>query len=123
MADPSMDSALVAQLRKVCPPKTPKGEHEALVYLNPDSGPKYELNNTYYSRILSHKAILEVDQSLFDGNDTMQITQEFAAGFEDLRKAFALSMARMGGINVLTGKQGEIRRNCSYTNKNNPFLK
>ncbi|GLT45843.1 hypothetical protein SLA2020_196460 [Shorea laevis] len=67
--------------------------------------------------ILSHKAVFEVDQQLLYGNDTAQITEEFAAGFEDFRKSFALSMSRMGNIKVLTGNQGEIRRNCRFTNQ------
>ncbi|KAF2321996.1 hypothetical protein GH714_005317 [Hevea brasiliensis] len=75
------------------------------------------LLETFYKRVLSYKSVLGVDQQLLFSNDTLEITQEFAAGFEDLRKSFALSMNRMGNINVLTGNAGEIRRNCSVVNK------
>ncbi|XP_010242724.1 PREDICTED: probable peroxidase 61 [Nelumbo nucifera] len=118
--DPSMKQSLLDQLRKQCPPKTRKGQHDPLVFLNPQSGSKYTFSNSYYSRVLRNESILGVDQQLLFGNDTSQITEEFAAGFEDFRKSFALSMSRMGSLGVLTGTQGEIRRNCRFTNKDNP---
>lgn len=117
--DPSMDESLVTEMRKLCPERL-KGQPDPLVFLNPESGSNYKFTQSYYSRILSHKAVLEVDQQLLFGNDTAQIIQEFAPGsdgFEDFRKSFALSISRMGNIKVLTGNQGEIRRNCRFTNK------
>ncbi|KAK1379357.1 Peroxidase [Heracleum sosnowskyi] len=36
---------------------------------------------------------------------------------DDFRKGFALSITRMGSIQVLTGNKGEIRRNCRVRNK------
>lgn len=115
--DPSMDGSFVTEMRKLCPERLKKGQPNPLVFLNPESGSNYKFTQSYYSRILSHKAVLEVDQQLLFGNDTAQITQEFAPGFEDFRKSFALSISRMGNIKVLTGNQGEIRRNCRFTNK------
>lgn len=115
--DPSMGASFVTEMKKLCPQRLQKGQSDPLVFLDPESGSNYKFTQSYYSRIQSHKAILEVDQQLILGNDTAQITDEFAAGFEDFRKSFALSMSRMGNINVLTGNQGEIRRNCRITNK------
>lgn len=114
--DPSMNAAFLDTMRKSCPPRK-KGQPDPLVYLNPESGSNYKFTETYYKRILSNKAVLGVDQQLLYGSDTKQITEEFAAGFEDFRKAFADSMHNMGNIKVLTGNQGEIRQNCRYTNK------
>ncbi|GMY32594.1 probable peroxidase 61 [Fagus crenata] len=114
--DPSMDASFITGLKRLCPQRLKKGQIDPLVFLNPESGSNYKFTQSYYSRIKSHKAVLEVDQQLLFGNDTAQITDEFAAGFEDLRKSFALSMSRMGNINVLTAKEGEIRRNCRLTN-------
>ncbi|EOY04783.1 hypothetical protein QUC31_017088 [Theobroma cacao] len=118
--DPSMKASFLANQRKLCPPRLKKGQSDPLVFLNPASGPKYSFTNSYYSRVLTKEAVLGVDQQLFFGDDTKQITQEFAASFEDFRRSFALSMSRMGNINVLTGKEGEIRKNCRFTNKYNP---
>lgn len=109
--DPTMDATFVNTMRKLCPPRKP-----GLVYLNPQSGSDYKFTNSYYQRILSHKAVLGVDQELLYNNVSQQIVKEFAIGFEDFRKSFALSMTRMGNIGVLTGNQGEIRHNCRKPN-------
>eukprot|EP00257_Ricinus_communis_P012194 XP_002534075.2 probable peroxidase 61 [Ricinus communis] len=115
--DPYMDQAFAAQMRKLCPPRTKKGQSDPQVFLNPDSGSNYKFTESFYKRVLSYKSVLGVDQQLLYNNDTLQIAQEFAANFEDLRRSFALSMNRMGNINVLTGNAGEIRQNCHFTNK------
>ncbi|XP_058092525.1 probable peroxidase 61 [Magnolia sinica] len=126
--DPNMNSTLVAELKKACPQKK-TGKSDPTVFLNPESGNSYKFRNTYYSRVLTKEAILQIDQQLILGSDTLKITQEFAAGapgmpgFEDFRRSFALSMSRMGNLGVLTGKLGEIRQNCRFTNKDNPHLK
>ncbi|CAK7322662.1 unnamed protein product [Dovyalis caffra] len=114
--DPSMNKAFADQMRKKCPRRTKKGQSDPLVFLNPESGSKYTFTESFYKRVLSYRSVLGVDQQLLFSNDTLQITQEFAGGFEYLRRSFALSMSRMGNINVLTGNQGEIRRNCQYIN-------
>ncbi|KAL6205187.1 hypothetical protein ACLB2K_022449 [Fragaria x ananassa] len=114
--DPNMDPSFLSSMRKLCPPRTKKGQSDPLVYLNPQSGPSYSFTNSYYSRVLSKKSVLGIDQQLLLGEDTKDITDEFDAGLEDFRRSYAYSMSRMGSIKVLTGKQGEIRRNCRVRN-------
>ena len=114
--DPNMDPSLLSSLRKQCPPRTQKGQTDPLVYLNPQSGASYSFTNSYYSRVLSKKAVLGIDQQLLFGEDTKNISDEFDAGLEDFRRSYAYSMSRMGAINVLTGDQGEIRRDCRVPN-------
>nr|ADX01227.1 putative peroxidase [Cinnamomum micranthum f. kanehirae] len=121
-ADPNMKKSLVSQLRKQCPSNL-TGHSDPTVFLNQESGKSYNFTNHYFSQVLEKEAILEVDQQLLLGGETKDIAVEFAQGFEDFRRSFALSMSRMGNLGVLTGKNGEIRRNCSYTNKDNPYLK
>ncbi|XP_010508422.1 PREDICTED: probable peroxidase 26 [Camelina sativa] len=113
---PTMNKYFLSEMAKQCPPRTRKGQTDPLVYLNPDSGSNHSFTNSYYSRILSNKSVLEVDQQLLYNDDTKQISEEFAASFEDFRKSFALSMSKMGAINVLTKTEGEIRRDCRRTN-------
>lgn len=122
-SDPSMAKSLRDKLVKQCPKTRKKGEHEGLVYLNPDAGSNYVLDNNYYTRILNKKGVLGVDQQLLYGNETLQLTLEYAVGFQDFKLELALAMARMGEIGVLTRSHGEIRRHCGYTNKDNPFIK
>ncbi|KAK9146123.1 hypothetical protein Sjap_006026 [Stephania japonica] len=119
--DPNMDRKFLLEMRNRCPQKTRKGQKDPLVPLNP-LAKQYTFNNTYYNGTLSHRAVLGVDQQLLLGSDTRVIAEEFAAGFEDFRRSWALSMSRMGSVGVLTGTNGEIRRHCGYTNKDNPYL-
>ncbi|GLU04926.1 hypothetical protein SLE2022_220540 [Rubroshorea leprosula] len=114
--DPTMKKSLLDNLRKECPPRTRKDQSDPLVYLNPESKNGYKLSTSCFSRVLNYDAVLGVDQQLPYSNDTLQIVQEFAAGFEDFRKSLALSMSRMGEIGVLTGKDGEIRKKCGSIN-------
>lgn len=99
---PTMDKSFLSEMAKQCPPRTKKGQTDPLVYLNPDTGSSHSFSSSYYTRVLSNKSVLEVDQQLLYNDDTKQISEEFSAGFEDFRKSFALSMSRMGSINVLT---------------------
>lgn len=119
-ADPSMDKSLLNALRQQCPRDLKKGQEDPLVYLNPQNGPQYKFTNSYYSNVLSHKSVLGVDQQLLKGN--YSLVDEYSQVFEQFRKMFALSINRMASLKVLTGKNGEIRRNCRFTNKNNPNI-
>lgn len=115
--DPTMSPDLLSNLKKLCPPKTHKGQHDPLVYLTPEGSPgDYKFTNTYYSRILKNQSVLTIDQQLLYGGDTNELVNEYATGFEDFKFGIALSMNRMASLKVLTGTKGEIRRVCSRTN-------
>lgn len=113
---PTIDKSFLSEMVKQCPPRTRKGQTDPLVYLNPDSGSNHSFTSSFYSRILSNKSVLEVDQQLLYNDDTKRISEEFSESFEDFRKAFALSMSKMGAINVLTKNEGEIRKDCRRRN-------
>lgn len=119
--DPSMDKSLLKDLRQQCPPSVPNGKEDPLVYLNPKNGPKYKFTNTYYKQVESHRSVLGVDQQTIWGN--YSLVDAYAKYFEQFRREFALSINRMGGLKVLTGKKGEIRQNCRFTNAKNPSIK
>ncbi|KAK1270242.1 putative peroxidase 26 [Acorus gramineus] len=114
--DPTMSNSTLKQLRKQCPQKIKPGQPDPTVFLNLHSGKNYTFENYYYSQALHRQAVLGIDQKLTSTMDGVRISQEFADEFEDLRRTFALSMSRMGNIGVLTGNQGEIRKNCRFTN-------
>lgn len=118
--DPSMDKSLLKDLRKQCPPSIPNGKEDPLVFLNPKNGPQYRFTNTYYKQAESYRSVLGVDQQVLQGN--YSLVDVYANFSEQFRRQFALSISRMGGLKVLTGKRGEIRRNCRFTNGNNPSI-
>ncbi|PWA62775.1 peroxidase superfamily protein [Artemisia annua] len=115
-SDPSMESLTLRYLRKQCPPKLKLGQPNPLINLNP-SNPTHRFINSYYTRVLTNKSVLGVDQQLRYGGDTYDLTDEFASSIEDFKGGFAYSMSRMGGLKVLTGTKGEIRLNCRMVNK------
>ncbi|XP_021774886.1 probable peroxidase 61 [Chenopodium quinoa] len=117
--DPTLDTSSLEDLRKQCPQKYQKGEHEGLIALNKGSDGAYRFTNDYYKNIMANKAVLRIDQDLLYGNETQQLSDQFAHpgyGLEDFRRAFALSMNRLGIYKALTGQQGEVRKNCHKRN-------
>lgn len=118
-----MDPYFLEEMRKQCPKRVKKGQSDPLMYLNPESGARYNFTESFYRRVYNNLAVLGIDQQLLYRNDTKELTLQFANSLQDFKLSIALSMNRMGSINVLTGNQGEIRRNCRFTNKDNPYLK
>ncbi|KAI3459795.1 hypothetical protein Pfo_016458 [Paulownia fortunei] len=121
--DPTMSKSSLDKLRQQCPESLKKGQKYPTVFLTDKNGAQYRFTNTYYSNILSYDSVLKVDQELLFNYNTTQLVLEYAGSFQQFRKEFALSISRMGSLKVLTGKQGEIRQNCRFTNKNNPYIK
>ncbi|KAL0286487.1 UNVERIFIED_CONTAM: putative peroxidase 26 [Sesamum angustifolium] len=121
--DTTMSKSTLDKLRRQCPSSLKKGQEDPTVFLTDKYGPQYTFSNAYYSNVLSKDSVLRVDQQLLFNNNTSSIVLEYAGNFEEFRQGFALSISRMGCLKVLTGKQGEIRRNCRFTNKNNPKIK
>ncbi|KAL5990839.1 hypothetical protein ACLOJK_011744 [Asimina triloba] len=119
--DPTMNSTLVSQLRKLCP-KDGGSSNDTLVFMNPESGPSFKFRSTYYARLLTHEAVLRIDQQIILNKDMREISEQFATGApgnpgrEDFRQSFALSISRLGNLGILNGDQGEIRKHCAYTN-------
>ncbi|XP_073030497.1 probable peroxidase 26 [Primulina eburnea] len=128
-ADPTMSRLLLEKLRQLCPSSSSspsskkKSDKDPTIFLTDKNGDAYSFTNTYYSNVLSYDSVLGVDQQLLFNYNTSQLVLEYAEKFESFRREFTLSISRMGGLGVLTGKQGEIRKNCRLTNNNNPDIK
>ncbi|KAI3728225.1 hypothetical protein L6452_16857 [Arctium lappa] len=114
--DPTMEKTTLSSLQKQCPKKVKLGQPNPLINLNPEN-PTHKFTNSYYKRVLANKSVLGVDQQLRYGGDTYELTDQFANYLGDFKGEFAFSMSRMGGLKVLTGNKGEIRRNCRIVNK------
>jgi peroxidase len=64
--------------------------------------------------------LFTADQDLFENTTTRPIVAKFALDQNAFFDQFAISNVKMGMIDVLTGWQGEIRRNCSIPNTASP---
>ncbi|RWW14940.1 hypothetical protein GW17_00021242 [Ensete ventricosum] len=62
------------------------------------------------------------DQGLYGDSRTKPIVTNFAVNQPLFFGKFVYSMTKMGQLSVLTGKQGEIRKNCSALNSGKKVL-
>ncbi|CAN1235179.1 Peroxidase 5, partial [Linum perenne] len=110
--DPTLDSAYVTDLKRRCPNEA--GGGDATVDL--DSTPN-RLDNRYFADLRRRRGILSSDQTLMESALTRNIATKFASGNGGAWAGrYAKAMVKMGSIEVLTGKQGEIRKICSVVN-------
>ncbi|KAL2921116.1 Peroxidase 40 [Bienertia sinuspersici] len=75
-------------------------------------------DNQYYVNLLSGEGLLPSDQALIGGgNDqTAEIVRSYVEDEGAFFQDFIRAMLKMGSIGVLTGNDGEIRRNCRVVN-------
>ncbi|CAL4893686.1 unnamed protein product [Urochloa decumbens] len=101
--------------RENCTAGQPEGSLENLDQVTPNL-----FDNKYYGNLLHGRAQLESDQVMLSDpsapTTTAPIVHRFASNQQDFFRNFAASMIKMGNISPLTGKGGEIRKNCRRVN-------
>ncbi|MED6110293.1 hypothetical protein PIB30_041566 [Stylosanthes scabra] len=117
--DPTLDAGYRQTLQSICPNGGPGTTLANLDVTTPDT-----FDNAYFSNLLSHKGLLQSDQELFStpGANTTAIVNSFSSNQTLFFEAFKASMIKMGNIGVLTGSQGEIRKQCNFLNSNSAGL-
>ncbi|XP_023752874.1 peroxidase 20 [Lactuca sativa] len=101
-------------LESICPTS---GRDDALAPLDFMTPTRFD--NQYFHNIKSGNGLLISDNVLlYDGveGEIRDLVWAFALDEEYFFGLFAHSMIKMGNIHVLTGKQGEIRKNCRFIN-------
>ncbi|CAK8531158.1 unnamed protein product [Lathyrus sativus] len=111
--DPTLDPTYLKVLQNQCPQNGPGDNRVNFDPTSPDI-----LDKNYYSNLQVKKGLLQSDQELFStpGADTTAIVNKFANNQNAFFKNFRKSMIKMGNIGVLTGKKGEIRKQCNFVN-------
>ncbi|GLT76421.1 hypothetical protein SLA2020_480800 [Shorea laevis] len=113
--DPSLAPKFARELRKKCPPPSNSGSGSdptvPLDVLTPN-----RLDNKYYSDLKNHRGVLTSDQTLLSSPATARMVRNNARHSTAWANKFASAMVKMGSIQVLTGSQGEIRKNCRAVN-------
>ncbi|KAJ8528393.1 hypothetical protein K7X08_022085 [Anisodus acutangulus] len=108
--DPNMDKNYVVQLKTKCKPN----DVTTTVSMDPGSFTKFETD--YYTLVSKRRGMFVSDATLLTDKQTRAyvLAQSFNGStfFQD----FGVSMVNMGKIGVLTGKSGEIRKQCAFTN-------
>ncbi|KAK1266528.1 Peroxidase 5 [Acorus gramineus] len=104
--DPSMNPGFAAFLKTKCgDPTVP------LDVVSPN-----RLDVRYYKNLRNHKGLFTSDQSLWSDPSTAYMVKENANNRVEWAAKFGAAMVKMGSIQVLTGNQGEIRKNCRMVN-------
>ena len=75
-----------------------------------------KLDNKYYKDLMNHHGLLTFDQTLLSSPTTVGIVRNHARNDAAWANKFAAAMVKMGSIDVLTGRQGEVRKNCRVVN-------
>ena len=105
----TMDPEFTRYLKTNCPPSS--NTTVPLEIQTPN-----RLDNKYYKDLKNHRGLLASDQTLFDSPSTEKMVKNNARYGANWGNKFAAAMIRMGAIDVLTGTQGEIRKNCRVVN-------
>lgn len=87
---------------------------DAIVKLDPAT--PFTLTSFFYINLLRGRGLLESDQVLISDPRTRRIVREMAFYPGAWIQKFVQAMIKMGTLNVLTGDEGEIRRNCQVFN-------
>ncbi|PIN20733.1 Peroxidase [Handroanthus impetiginosus] len=111
--DPTMDPKLLASLRARCPQNANVNN---TVNLDQNPFSSMTVDNSYYRQIVLNRGILQIDQELALDPLSKSTVAAIANGF-DFSKKFGEAMIKLGGVEVLTGDQGEIRSSCRAVNK------
>ncbi|KAG0598662.1 hypothetical protein M758_12G091800 [Ceratodon purpureus] len=109
--DPNIPKDYVNKLKKKC--STPGLQKRTF---DLDVATDLKFDTQYYSNLVVKKGMLVSDQALYEDASTKVLVDKYRkqAVFFD---AFAKAMVKMGNIGVLTGTEGQIRKNCRAVNK------
>lgn len=111
--DSNIDPSFAKSLRRICPRS---GRDNVLAPLDRHTPACFD--NLYYKHLLQGKGLLHSDQELFNGSSADFLVRRYASNPHDFFKDFAKAMVKMSNIKPLTGKQGEVRKNCRKVNWN-----
>nr|AGT16805.1 peroxidase precursor [Saccharum hybrid cultivar R570] len=114
--DPSLDATYATNLRRrKCRAASGGYAEDAVVEMDPGSHLTFDLG--YYRALLKHRGLLRSDAALLTDAAARADVEGVVGGPEEVYfQVFARSMARLATVQVKTGAQGEIRRNCAVVN-------
>ncbi|KAL7141339.1 hypothetical protein ABFS83_08G046700 [Erythranthe nasuta] len=109
--DPLLDVALLGNLRGICP-----NQDNSDTNLAPFDSTSAKFDNSYFKSLANNSGLLQSDQALMGDNKTAAVVLNYSKFPFLFMRDFASSMVKMGNIAVLTGQDGEIRKNCRVVN-------
>nr|CAB3500710.1 unnamed protein product [Digitaria exilis] len=108
-----MDAKLAGFLKRRCPAKPTKEDDPTVVQ---DVVTPNEMDNQYYKNVLSHTVLFTSDAALLTSPGTARLVVENAKIPGWWEERFKKAMVKMASIQVKTGHQGQVRKNCRAIN-------
>lgn len=105
--DPTMDSGFAAQLRGTCT------SSQSSAFLDPTP---LGFDNSYYRNLQGGRGLLGSDQVLYTDPRSRGTVNYYASNQGTFFYDFTVAMTKLGRVGVKTAADGEIRRDCRYTN-------
>ncbi|CAN1783686.1 Peroxidase 3, partial [Linum perenne] len=110
--DPALDSEYATKLKRKC---VNTSDNVTIVEMDPGSFRTFD--RSYFKLLQKRRGLFQSDAALTTSGTTKSFINQFASGsIQNFFKEFALSMEKMGRINVKTGSAGEIRKTCALVN-------
>ncbi|GAU27290.1 hypothetical protein TSUD_125710 [Trifolium subterraneum] len=111
--DSNIDSTFAKIRQKKCPKTSGSGDNNLA---NLDFRTPTHFDNNYYKNLIIKRGLLHSDQVLFNGGSTDSLVKTYSQNDKAFDSDFVTAMIKMGNNKPLTGKQGEIRKNCRRLN-------
>ncbi|CAN0897020.1 Peroxidase 3 [Linum grandiflorum] len=110
--DPRLDNNYATKLKRKC---VNTSDNVTIVEMDPGSFRTFD--RSYFKLLQKRRGLFQSDAALTTSGTTKAFIDQFASGsIQNFFKEFALSMEKMGRINVKTGSAGEIRKTCAFVN-------
>nr|XP_043624374.1 peroxidase 16-like [Erigeron canadensis] len=109
--DQTLNRQYALELRQMCPLNV-----DPRIAINMDPTSPNIFDNAYYKNLQQGKGLFTSDQVLFTDKRSRATVNLFASNNNAFYQAFVTAMTKLGRVGVLTGNQGEIRRDCSRVN-------
>lgn len=114
--DSTLDKTFANNLKRTCP--TTNSNNTVVMDIRSPN----VFDNKYYVDLMNRQGLFTSDQDLYTDKRTRGIVTSFAVNQTLFFEKFVDGMIKMGQLSVLTGRQGEIRSDCSVSNSNNLLL-
>lgn len=109
--DPTLNRNYVFQLRQMCPLRV-----DSRIAINMDPTTPQTFDNAYYKNLQQGRGLFVSDQVLFSDQRSRGTVNLFASNNTAFIKAFVIAITKLGRVGVKTGRQGEIRIDCTRPN-------
>ncbi|CAN6457227.1 unnamed protein product [Victoria cruziana] len=105
-----MNSTLTDGLKLICPEDDDEeGDMDGRTKLPMDT-----FDSHFYRNVVDGYGVLYADRQLMAGPATANLVVDYAFDSNLFRREFARAMVKLSSVGVLTGSQGEVRRDCRH---------